>query len=148
MANFIVTVIFIGIILKQWSYIRTIKVPVKKSIAEIALFTLGIFAFVLLTIYSTKEYIHYLIGVFGVVAFILIWIKLGITDTGVITNARGKKVFLWSEIKNVEISRKDFVKVVYFNKLGAKIFEQKYEIKKHEQIVSLLQKNNIKIRNT
>jgi len=148
MANFIVTVIFIGIIIKQWTYIRTIEVPVKKSISEIALFTLGIFVFVLLTIYSTKEYIHYLIGVFGVVAFIFIWIKLGITNTGVTTNARGKKVYLWSEIKNVEISRKNCVKVVYFNKLGAKIFEQKYETKKYERIVSLLQKNNIKIRNT
>lgn len=147
MTNFIVIVMFVGIIIKQWSYIRMLKVPAKKSILEIVLIILGIFGFVLLTFYSTKEYIHYLICVLGIATFIFIWVKPGITDTGMIMNVRGKELYSWSEIKKVKISKTDYVKVTYFRNSGSKIVEQKFEIKNHEQIINILQKNNVRIEN-
>jgi hypothetical protein len=147
MENFIVTVLFIGIIIKQWPYIRNLKVPAKKSVFEIVWFVVGIFGFVLLTLYSTKEYIHYLIGVFGIIAFIFIWIKPGITDTGMMINVRGQKVYSWTEMKKVEISKTDYLKVTYFKKSGEKIVDQRFQIKNYDKIVSILKKNKIKVIN-
>ncbi|MBU5255831.1 hypothetical protein [Tissierella praeacuta] len=147
MTNFIVIVMFVGIIIKQWFYIRMLKVPTKKSILEIVLIILGIFGFVLLTFYSTKEYIHYLICVLGIATFIFIWVKPGITDTGMIMNVRGKELYSWSEIKKVKISKTDYVKVTYFRNSGSKIIAQKFDIKDYEQIINILQNNNVRIEN-
>lgn len=147
MTNFIAIVMFVGIIIKQWSYIRMLKVPAKKSIFEIALIVLGIFGFVLLTFYYTTEYIHYLICVLGIVTFIFIWIKPGITGKGMIMNIQGKELYSWSEIKKVEISKTDFVKVTYFKNSGAKIIAQKFDINDYEQIINILQNNNVRIEN-
>ncbi len=43
MTNFIVILMFVGIIIKQLSYIRMLKIPTKKSILERLLIILGIF---------------------------------------------------------------------------------------------------------
>lgn len=57
-----------------------------------------------------------------------------------IMNVRGKELYLWSDIKKVQISKTDYIKVVYFRNSGSKIVEQKFETKNHEQIINILQK--------
>ena len=147
MINFIVIVMFVDVIIKQWSYMRMLKIPTKKGVLEIASIILGILVFVSLTFYYATEYIHYLICVLAIVTFVFLWVKQGITDTGMVMHIRGKELYSWSEIKKVEISKTDFVKVTYFKDSGARIISQKFESKNYNQIIHVLQKNNVSIEN-
>lgn len=64
----------------------------------------------------------------------------GLRIKHMIMNVRGKELYLWSDIKKLQISKTDYIKVVYFRNSGSKIVEQKFETKNHEQIINILQK--------
>lgn len=143
--SILIIAVEVAIIIKQISCIRRLKVTAIKTTSEVIVIALCVLAFIALAFFFAKSYLHYAITLLGIILFIAIWLKQGISDSGLYIVARNKDTFMWNDIESVEIKTGDSVIVGYHMKSMASIISQRYRIEDHDKILKIFEANNMKI---
>ncbi len=138
-AYIIIPLLFILIILKQLRYMKELVISTRKRYIEITIVLLSVAVFVWIIYFYADTWIHYVTGVLGILMFISIWIKEGISSKGFISMYKCKEVILWNEIKKVMIINSKDIKV----KLSGDFMEQTFHFKKsdYNKVITILQEN-------
>lgn len=143
--NILIIIVLIAIFIKQILCIRRLKVATIKSTSEVVTVALCVVALIVLAYFFAKSYLHYLLTLMGVILFITIWLKQGISDSGLYIVARNKDTFTWNDIESVEIKTGDSVIVGYHMKSIVSIISQKYKIENYTKLLKIFEDNNVKV---
>lgn len=143
--SILVSVLLIGIIIKQISYIKKLKIPTKKSVFENLIFITIITAIVIMTILFGKYISHYVAGTLFMIYFIISFLKQGILEEGIVIVNRGKEFFSWSEIKEVEIQKNSSLKITFFEEGRLEIVTHNFAADDYEKVFEILNSHNVKI---
>lgn len=140
--SIIVIFMVLTMIMKQIPYMKKLKIPTKKTVFETIVYLAAILIIIVITLLYGKALIHYLVGTLGIALFTIEFLKQGIFEDGILILARGKEIYRWNEILNVQIVKSSYVKVTYWGREGLSI-THKFAIERYEEIVGLFIKNNI-----
>lgn len=137
--NIIVPLLFIVIILKQLKYRRELIIPTKKGCVEIITVLFCVIILICIIYFYANTWIHYLTGALGILMFISIWIKQGITSKGFASMYKYKEIILWNEIEKAMVINSKDIKI----KLLGNFMEQTFYFKKndYDKVVSILKEN-------
>ncbi len=137
--DIIISVLLILIILKQIRYVKALIIPIRKRLIEIIVVLLGIIILICIMYFYANTWIHYVIGILCIFAFISSWIKEGISSQGFISMYRYKEIILWNEIEKVQLTNSKDVKV----KLFGGFMEQTFHFKTSDyyKVITILKEN-------
>lgn len=137
--DIIIPVLLILIILKQIRYIKALIIPIRKRPIEIVIVLFSIIIFIGIMYFYANTWIHYVIGILGILTFISTWIKEGISSKGFISMYRYKEIILWTEIEKVQLTNSKDVKV----KLFGGFMEQTFHFKNsdYDKVITILKEN-------
>ena len=137
--DIIIPVLFIDIILKQIRYMKVLIIPTRKSYVEIITVLFGMIIIMGIMYFYANTWVHYVIGILGIIMFISTCIKEGISSKGFISMYRYKESILWNEIEKVVVTSSRDIKV----KLIGGFMEQTFHFKKsdYDKVVTLLKEN-------
>lgn len=137
--NIIVPLLFIVIILKQLKYRRELIIPTKKGCVEIITVLFCVIILICIIYFYANTWIHYLTGALGILMFISIWIKQGITSKGFASMYKYKEIILWNEIEKAMVINSKDIKI----KLLGNFMEQTFHFKKndYDKVVGILKEN-------
>lgn len=136
----IIPILFFIITIKQIKYIKNLIIPIKKRNIEIFIVLLSVIIFMVITYVYAYTFMHYLTCTLGILMFISMWLKQGITSKGFISMYRYKEVILWNEIKKVKITCSNDITI----KLSGNFNSQTFYFNKceYDKIIDLF-KNNL-----
>lgn len=137
--DIIIPVLLILIILKHIRYIKALIIPIRKRPIEIVIVLFSIIIFIGIMYFYANTWIHYVIGILGILTFISTWIKEGISSKGFISMYRYKEIILWTEIEKVQLTNSKDVKV----KLFGGFMEQTFHFKNsdYDKVITILKEN-------
>jgi hypothetical protein len=137
--DIIISVLLVLIILKQIRYIKALIIPIRKRPIEIVIVSFSIIIFIGIMYFYANTWIHYVIGILGILTFISSWIKGGISSQGFISMYRYKEIILWNEIEKVQLTNSKDVKV----KLFGGFMEQTFHFKNsdYDKVITILKEN-------
>ncbi len=137
--DIIIPVLLVLIILKQIRYIKALIIPIRKRPIEIVIVLFSIIIFIGIMYFYANIWIHYVIGILGILTFISTWIKEGISSKGFISMYRYKEIILWNEIEKVQLTNSKDVKV----KLFGGFMEQTFHFKNsdYNKVITILKEN-------
>jgi len=135
----IIPVLFISIILKQIRYMKVLIIHTRKSYVEIITVLLGIIIVMGITYFYANTWVHYVIGILGIIMFISTCIKQGISSKGFISRYRYKESILWNEIEKVIVTSSKDIKI----KLVGGFMEETFHFKKsdYDKVITILKEN-------
>ncbi|NLC65610.1 MAG: hypothetical protein GX752_01555 [Clostridium sp.] len=91
-----------------------------------------------LTYKVSESRLHLLLGILGIVSFIMSFLRVGITTKG-FRSVRGIVKGDFDNIEKVTISRNEYVKIIFVSKGIEDI--QHYRLKDYDRIIKILRKN-------
>jgi hypothetical protein len=97
----IIPVLFISIILKQLRYMKGLIIATRKRPIEVITILFGIIIIMGVMYFYANTWIHYIIGVVGLLMLLSIWIKQGINSKGFISMYTYKERIVWNEIEKL-----------------------------------------------
>lgn len=131
--------LLILLILKQLKYIKELLLPTRKSVFEIVAVTIGVCVIGLITYKYANNWINYLIGILGIILFITMWLKEGITSKGFTSMYRYKEVILWNEIEKFDVHKANNIKITLFGKFMEQSF--KFRNEDYDKVMSIMKDN-------
>ncbi|WP_142413886.1 hypothetical protein [Hathewaya massiliensis] len=137
--NIVVPLFFIVIILKQLRYMKQLIIPTRKSYVEIIILLLCVIIFSCIIYFYANTWIHYVTGVLGILMFLSIWIKQGISSKGFISMYKYKEIILWNEIEKAVITNSNDIKI----KVLGGFMEQTFHFRKsdYDKVITILKEN-------
>ena len=135
----IIPLFFIVIILKQLRYMKQLIIPTRKSYVEIIILLLCVIIFSCIIYFYANTWIHYVTGVLGILMFLSIWIKQGISSKGFISMYKYKEIILWNEIEKVVVTSSKDIKI----KVLGGFMEQTFHFRKsdYDKVITILKEN-------
>ncbi len=134
--DIIIPVLLILIILKQLKYIKALIIPIRKRPIEIVIVLFSIIIFIGIMYFYANTWIHYVIGILCIFAFISSWIKQGISSQGFISMYRYKEIILWNEIEKVQVTNSKDVKVKLFGGFMEQTFH--FKTSDYHKVINIL----------
>lgn len=134
--DIIIPVLLILIILKQLKYIKALIIPIRKRIIEIVIVLFGIIIFIGIMYFYANMWIHYIIGIMGILVLLSSWIKQGISSQGFISMYRYKEIILWNEIEKVQVTNSKDVKVKLFGGFMEQTFH--FKTSDYQKVINIL----------
>lgn len=127
------------LILKQLKYIKQLLLPTKKSILDIVVVIIAVCVLGFIPYKYANNWINYLIGILGIILFVTMWLKEGITSKGFTSMYRYKDVILWNEIEKFDVRKTNNVKITLFGKF----MEQSFKFKKedYDMVINIMKDN-------
>lgn len=115
---------------------KELLIPTKKSIGQVITIVIGVIVLLGITYLYASTWIHYILGVLGILVFVFSLFKAGITSKG-FSYTRSYIGFLapWDKIKNVYVSREKDV-TLYFSGHGS--YELCFRKEDYDQIMNIL----------
>ncbi|WP_251860090.1 hypothetical protein [Clostridium sp. Marseille-Q2269] len=113
MVNWIVVILFIGIIFDNFRILNQLVIKTEKKFMEIIFLIIGIIVFFYITYVYGKTQIHYLVGILGTIVYIVAYLKDGITLKGFVSTYRLAQLVPWNKIQEVHINKGKNIKVSY-----------------------------------
>ena len=137
--NIIVPLMFIVIIFKQLKYRKELIMPTKKGCIEIITVLFCVIILIYIIYFYANTWIHYITGVLGILMFISIWIKQGITLKGFTSMYKYKEIILWNEIEKVMVTNSKDIKI----KVLGNFMEPTFHFKKndYDKVISIIKEN-------
>ena len=145
MINYFIILMLLILLTKQITFIKKIQIRTKKSKFEIGVFSIALLALAVLTIFFAKESMHYLTALTAASLLLIIWMKQGLTNSGLLIFSRGKEEYTWREISNAKIKTSDKVDIDFFNTSGIRIASHSYDMKHYKDLMKLLRYNKVKV---
>ena len=137
--NIVILLLFISIILEDLKHIKNLIIPARKSpLGIITILFSIIFMLIIMYLYA-KTLIHYITGVLGILMFICMWLKKGITSQGFIGMSRGKELISWDKIEKVNVLRSKDIKVALFGGFMERTFNFKND--DYDKVIDILKGN-------
>ena len=135
----LIPILFFIVMLKQIKYIKDLIIPIKKRNIEIFVVLFSVIIFMVITYVYAYTFMHYLTCSLGILTFVSIWIKQGITSKGFISMYRYKEVILWNEIEKVNVTCSNNITI----KLSGNFNSQTFYFNKcdYDKIINLLKIN-------
>lgn len=147
--NIIILLLFMAIFLKQLKCIKELIIPTRKRYIEIIIVLLTIIILSGISYLYAKTVLHYITGLLGIVIFISMWFKEGITSKGFVRNARGEELIEWNKINKVIITSSKDIKITLIGGfIGQTMYFKKSDYDKVFNIirVNLPIKTDVEIR--
>ncbi len=135
----IIPVLFISTILKQLRYMKGLIIPTRKRPIEVITILFGIIIIMGIMYFYANTWIHYIIGVVGLLMLLSIWIKQGINSKGFISMYTYKERIVWNEIEKVIVTNSKDIKV----KVLGGFMEQTFHFKNsdYHKVINILKEN-------
>lgn len=146
MVSFIVIALLAAIDFKQFKYCRDVKISSKTELWEVLLYLVILVICLFPAVKNGNFALNMVVYVLAIGYAATSIFSQGLTENGVLIAARGKKLYLFSEISKAELKAQDekYFQLIWYYK-GAKIAKQLYSCEKTEEIKALLQRNNVHI---
>lgn len=137
--NIVIPLFFIVIILKQLRYMKQLIIPTRKGYVEIIILLICVIIFSCIIYFYANTWIHYVTGVLGILMFLSIWIKQGISSKGFISMYKYKEIILWNEIEKAVITNSNDIKI----KVLGGFMEQTFHFRKsdYDKVITILKEN-------
>ncbi|HAG43691.1 MAG TPA: hypothetical protein DCL31_10635 [Clostridium sp.] len=136
MINWVLIVLFISIIFKEFKILKELVITTKKNLVEKIFFLIGSGAIIYITYAYARTWMHYLLGILGIILYVIDYFKSGITSNGFASVYRGLQFISWNKIQEVHINKGKNIKVSYS---GDGFHHSLYfEIKDYDKIVEFL----------
>lgn len=135
----IIFLLLILLISKQLKYINQLLFPTRKSILEIVIVIISVCVIGFITYKYGKNWIDYLFGNLGIILFVTMWLKEGITSKGFTSMYRYKEVILWNEIEKFDVHKTHNVKITLFGKFMEQSFKFKNE--DYDKVINIMKDN-------
>ncbi|MCR1973863.1 hypothetical protein NSA52_06920 [Clostridium sporogenes] len=139
MMNWILVILFAGIIFKEFKIINQLVIKTEKKFIETIFLIIGIVVFFYITYVYAKIQMHYLVGILGTTLYIGAYLKNGITSKGFVSSYRYLQFAPWNKIEEVHINKGKSIKVSYSGNGGSNRLY--FKNKDYEKIVEFLNKN-------
>lgn len=136
LTEFIVIILFIYMTFKDLRIRKKLLIKIRKTKFDNLVFLFGILVLVLIIYFYAKTYINYLIGILGIIMFISMFIKSGITEEGFSEMRKGVGIIKWDEIRKITFINKDRIKIILNGKFGEEIFY--FDTKDYKKILTIL----------
>lgn len=134
--DYIIIALLTLLTLKQFKYLKDLQLSTAKTFFDIIIiiFMLVVLSFLMYRYASTLS--HYLAGTIGMVLFIVMSIKEGVTDKGFVSLYRYKEFIPWNEIENVDIKKGKYIKITLFGKFMEQSF--KFNRKDYDKLMEIM----------
>ncbi|HDK7168928.1 TPA: hypothetical protein PTV44_002844 [Clostridium botulinum] len=139
MMNWILVVLFVGIIFKEFKIVNQLVIKTEKKLIETIFLIIGIGVLFYITYIYAKNQIHYSLGILGTILYVGAYLKNGITSKGVVSSYRYLQFVPWDKIEKVHINKGKSIKVSYSGNGGSNRLY--FKNKDYEKIVGFLNKN-------
>ncbi|EDU38791.1 hypothetical protein B2H94_02865 [Clostridium sporogenes] len=136
MMNWILVVLFVGIIFKEFKIVNQLVIKTEKKLIETILLIIGIVVFFYITYIYAKNQMHYLLGILGTILYVGVYLKNGITSKGVVSSYRYLQFVPWDKIEKVHINKRKSIKVSYSGNGGTNRLY--FKNKDYDKIIELL----------
>lgn len=134
--NIFILLLLISITIKDLKHIKNLMISTKKSLLETITVIFSIIVLVIIMYLYANSPIHYITGLFGIIMFICMWLKKGITSKGFVSMYRGQELIPWDKIEKVNIIRSKDIRVAIFGDFMEQIFNFKND--DYDKIISIL----------
>lgn len=135
----IILIGIIAIIIIFTRDIRELIIPIKKRKIEIIGLVIGILAIIWIAYRYASSTYHYILGILGIIAYILSVFRIGISSRGFKPNQRGPITWKWDKITSVNLIIKEDLRIEIYRKDSSDI--QIYKKEDYERIMEVLTKN-------
>ncbi|AJD30630.1 MULTISPECIES: DUF5673 domain-containing protein [Clostridium] len=142
MMNWILVVLFVGIIFKEFKIVNQLVIKTEKKLIETIFLIIGIGVFFYITYIYAKNQMHYLLGILGTILYVGAYLKNGITSKGVVSSYRYLQFVPWDKIEKVHINKGKSIKVSYSGNGGTNRLY--FKNKDYDKIIELLNEKLIK----
>lgn len=152
MLSFLLISLLIILILLYTKDIKDLEVSTIMKKSEVVGMTISIGIVLIITLSLAEVWLHYLIGILGILVISLEFNRRGITKKGVIVAAELNIFGYWKNLKSVEITQNDSdtVKIVITRKFPLVDEAHYYDSKYYERILAIILKHlpeeKVKIR--
>ncbi|AVQ38036.1 hypothetical protein C7M56_04810 [Clostridium botulinum] len=136
MMNWILVVLFVGIIFKEFEIVSQLVIKTEKKLIETIFLIIGIAVFFYITYIYAKNQMHYLLGILGTILYVGAYLENGITSKGVVSSYRYLQFVLWDKIEKVHINKGKSIKVSYSGNGGTNRLY--FKNKDYDKIIELL----------
>ncbi|MBO0525378.1 hypothetical protein EXQ31_04220 [Clostridium botulinum] len=136
MMNWILVILFVGIIFKEFKIVNQLVIKTEKKLIETIFFIIGIGIFFYITYVYAKTQIHYLLGILGAILYVGAYLKNGITSKGFVSSYRYLQFVPWNKIEEVHINKGKSIKVSYLGNGGSNRLY--FKNKDYDKIIELL----------
>lgn len=134
--DIIIPVLLILIILKQLKYIKALIIPIRKRPIEVITILFSSIIILGIMYFYANTWIHYVIGIIGILVLLSSWIKQGISSQGFISMYRYKELILWNEIEKVQVTNSKDVKVKLFGGFMEQTFH--FKTSDYHKVINIL----------
>ncbi|MHB9941869.1 hypothetical protein CF065_09600 [Clostridium sporogenes] len=136
MMNWILVVLFVGIIFKEFKIVSQLVIKTEKKLIETILLIIGIVVFFYITYIYAKNQMHYLLGILGTILYVGAYLENGITSKGFVSSYRYLQFVPWDKIEKVHINKGKSIKVSYSGNGGTNRLY--FKNKDYDKIIKLL----------
>lgn len=138
--EYIIVILLALINIKQFKYIKSLQLPTAKTFMDlVTIIFVSVILIFLMYRYATAV-IHYIAGTLGIILFITMILKEGITNDGFSSTYRYKEFISWDQIKDVKIKRNKYINITLYGDF----IEQSFSFKnKHYDKLMEIIKNNL-----
>lgn len=132
--NIGIPLFFLSIIIRRLKRMKEIIIQTRKKYVQIAI---ALIVFITITYLYASTWIHYVIGVLGILMFVTIWLAQGITSEGFISMYTYKERILWNEIEKIIVIKSKDIKI----KLSGAFMQQTFYFKKsdYDKVITILE---------
>ncbi|EJE7236466.1 hypothetical protein M5L40_003476 [Clostridium botulinum] len=136
MMNWILVVLFVGIIFKEFKIVNQLIIKTEKKLIETIFLIIGIGVLFYITYIYAKNQIHYSLGIFGTILYVGAYFKNGIISKGFVSSYRYLQFVPWDKIEKVHINKGKSIKVSYSGNGGTNRLY--FKNKDYDKIIELL----------
>lgn len=139
MMNWILVILFVGIILKEFKIVNQLVIKTEKRTINTILLIIGIVVLFYITYAYATTFIHYLLGLLGTILYIVSYLKNGITSKGFASCYRCLYFVPWNKVQEVHIKQGKSIKISYLgNGSSNKLY---FKEKDYDKIIEILSEN-------
>ncbi|MCR4943665.1 MAG: hypothetical protein K5986_04260 [Clostridium sp.] len=124
---------------------KKLLIKTVKSKTTIIITALGMIVVAGITLIYAKSYLHFFLGVLGILLLYLIAFIEGITDDGLCIIVRGKYFYKWNEIGKIDVMKKDTLCLTIYNLQNAIISKQNYSLHNKDKVIEFLHKKHVEL---
>ncbi|BAQ12973.1 hypothetical protein CBB2_0863 [Clostridium botulinum] len=139
MIDWILLALLGGIIFKEFRIVKQLVIKTEKRTIDTIFLIIGIVVlFYIIYAYATTSR-HYLLGLLGTIAYIVSYLKNGITSKGFVSSYRCLHFVPWNKVKEVHIKQEKSMKISYLgNGSSNRLY---FKEKDYDKIIEILSKN-------
>lgn len=138
--SLLASLLLLALFVKEFKYMRERKIPAIPKAGDLAALIIADTLFVLLGYFKAKTLFHAAVAALAVLFFTLDVLKQGVSERGVIITAKGKQLYLFSELSRAECSRGKKLSVSFYSQSGALLCRQYYRENQLPELTALFER--------